>query len=182
MNSICLFLFVDAASFSKSVSGTVWAFLAIICNLPPIIRSKFTNILKIVYINGKKIDFNSLFDLYMTDFKRIINNVVTIEKLGMNLNVFVHGLISDCPARSKICNSKQFNGNYGCLFCLHPGRAAGRKRVYPYDNNIHRKRDNNLYKQNLNVVMANNQTYLGIKGFGIFFYAIIQNSKYFFHL
>lgn len=165
LNSICIFLFVDAASFSKSVSGSVWAILAIIGNLPPLIRSKFNNILKIVYISGKRIDFNSIFNLYMTDFKEIINNAVTIEKLGLKLNVFVHGLIADCPARSKICNTKQFIGNYGCLFCLHPGKAIGRKRVYPFDNNIHRKRDNYLYSQNLNVVLANNQTYLGIKGF-----------------
>jgi hypothetical protein len=168
LNSISIFLFVDAASFNKSVSGSIWAILAIIVNLPPIIRSKFNNILKIVYISGKRIDFNSLFNLYMKDFKQVMNNIIMIEKLGLKLNVFVHGLIADCPARSKICNTKQFNGNYGCLFCLHPGRVIGRKRVYPFDNNVHRKRDNNIYKQNLNIVLNNNQPYLGIKGFASF--------------
>jgi hypothetical protein len=99
----------------------------------------------------------------MADFKKIIHDVVTIEKLGMQLNVFVHGLISDSPARSKICNSIQFNGNYGCLFCYHPGKVIGRKRVYPFDNSI-RIRDNKLYKLNSKIAVENNKTYLGIKG------------------
>jgi len=164
-NSISLLLFVDGASFNKSLSGDVWAVMAIVCNLPPVIRSAFYNILKLVYINGKRFDFNGIFDEKVNDFKKLFKNGIKIESLNLNIKVFVHGLISDCPARSKICNSKQFNGEYGCLFCLHPGQLIQRKRVYPFFSNLYRLRDSKNYNLALENLNKKNKSYCGIKGF-----------------
>lgn len=58
-NSIFLIFFFDGTSFTKSsLSGKIWACLAIISNLPPKIRNEFSNILKILFINGNTFSFN----------------------------------------------------------------------------------------------------------------------------
>ena len=52
-NSISLILFADGAQFLKSKAGTIWAILAMICNLPPVIRNMFTNIVKLLFIHNR---------------------------------------------------------------------------------------------------------------------------------
>ena len=41
----------------------------------------------------------------------------------------------DAPTRASVQNIMQFNGQYGCSFCEHPGQVAetglGHNRVYP---------------------------------------------------
>lgn len=39
--------------------------------------------------------------------------------------------IADSSARSKVCNSTQFNGKYGCLKCLHPTIHNNSHTIYP---------------------------------------------------
>lgn len=163
LNSISILLFFDGASFDKSLSGTVWAILGMVCNLPPILRSAFYNIVKFMYINGKKFNLNSIFEKYLLDFKNLLKNGIKIDSQNITINIFIHGLISDTPARSKICNTKQFNGEYGCLFCLHPGQSANRKRIYPYTRNV-RLRDNKTYNLALENINSNEKFYCGIKG------------------
>jgi hypothetical protein len=163
-NTISFLLFVDGASFNKSLSGTVWAIMAMVCNLPPILRTTFYNIIKLIYINGTKFNFNSIFENYLNDFKNLLKNGIIIESLNLTIKIFIHGLISDSPARSKVCNTKQFNGEYGCLFCLHPGQNLKRTRVYPYSKNIYRLRDNGTYNLALENLNSKGESYCGIKG------------------
>jgi hypothetical protein len=44
-----------------------------------------------------------------------------------------HSGLYDLPAKAMICNVKQFNGEFGCICCFHPGKQIGRVRVYPYE-------------------------------------------------
>ena len=39
----------------------------------------------------------------------------------------------DLPAKAAALNVKQFNGEFGCLNCLHPGEYSKihRKTIYP---------------------------------------------------
>lgn len=46
-------------------------------------------------------------------------------------------LIADLPAKAAMLNIKQFNGEYGCAVCLHPGESSGRGvRIYPYNRQV----------------------------------------------
>jgi hypothetical protein len=137
--------------------------MGMVCDLPPIIRSAFCNIMKFMYINGKKFNFNSIYENYFHDFKNLIKFGMKIESKNITINIFIHGLISDSPARSKICNTKQFNGEFGCLFCLHPGQSLNRKRIYPYCQSF-RLRDNKNYNLALENLNSNDKCYCGIKG------------------
>ena len=41
----------------------------------------------------------------------------------------------DAPARAMVLNFKQFNGKYGCSYCLHPGEVIDdtNTRTYPFN-------------------------------------------------
>lgn len=59
-----------------------------------------------------------------------------------SITIHVHALIStvDAVARAVLQNIHQFNGEYGCSFCLHPGKHIavknGHSRVYCGDLQI----------------------------------------------
>lgn len=39
--------------------------------------------------------------------------------------------VFDLPAKSAATNTKQFNGEYGCFYCLDKGEVHNRARIYP---------------------------------------------------
>ena len=39
--------------------------------------------------------------------------------------------VFDLPAKSAVTNTKQFNGKYGCFYCLDEGEVHNRARIYP---------------------------------------------------
>ena len=46
-------------------------------------------------------------------------------------------MIADLPAKAAMLNIKQFNGEFGCITCLHPGESSGPGvRIYNYDTQV----------------------------------------------
>ena len=44
---------------------------------------------------------------------------------GLQITVYIYGLMADEPGRSEVCSHKQHNGLFGCIYCLNPGIQAG---------------------------------------------------------
>ena len=59
-----------------------------------------------------------------------------LESLSLKITIFIHVLIADVPVRAKICNMKQFNGEFECPHCLNPGTSTQRRRVYLGTKNL----------------------------------------------
>ncbi|XP_026016884.1 uncharacterized protein LOC113018025 isoform X1 [Astatotilapia calliptera] len=59
---------------------------------------------------------------------------------------------SDAVARPLLRNCKQFNGEYGCDWCLHPGtvvpKGSGSMRSYRYDETKQASRSKNMFVEN----------------------------------
>ncbi|XP_039681438.1 uncharacterized protein LOC120574969 isoform X1 [Perca fluviatilis] len=72
---------------------------------------------------------------------------------------------SDAIARPLLRNCKQFNGEYGCDWCLHPGmmvkKGNGNMRSYPYDEEKQVARSNDTFKNNAT------QAKKGVKGLSL---------------
>lgn len=51
---------------------------------------------------------------------------------GVKYKLRFQALLCDLPAKSAILETKQFNGEFGCLTCYHPGEYSieFRKRIY----------------------------------------------------
>ena len=64
-------------------------------------------------------------------------------------------------SRSKICNSKQINWKFGCLFCYHPGQTVDKRNVYNFRECLFRTK--NDYDRDVLTAEGNKQPFNGIK-------------------
>ncbi len=55
---------------------------------------------------------------------------IKIDDKTLLFNLNVYGLLCDSPAKNMILNTIQFNGYYGCPYCLNPGCQLGRRHIY----------------------------------------------------
>lgn len=84
----------------------------------------------------------------------------------------------DSVARCKMLNMKQFNGLFGCTYCLHPTEQINNSAKYPIIENIPLLRSNNdikeLMKKSVTLETATAEDTFGIKG-----PSFLMNLKYF---
>ena len=165
-NSIFLLLFFDAAHFSNSIDGKVWAILAIVLNLPLSIRQAFLNIIPILFWQGHVHDnFNNIIKHHLKELLEIIQTGIScqIGSIKVSFKVIIGGLIGDAQGEAKLANSIQFNGKFGCLRCLNSGQMIKRTRIYPYNKDA-QLRTNSLYKLQTLTASKSNESCEGIKG------------------
>ncbi|XP_035852374.1 uncharacterized protein LOC116059288 isoform X2 [Sander lucioperca] len=78
---------------------------------------------------------------------------------------------SDAVARPLLRNCIQFNGEYGCDWCLHPGmmvkKGSGYMRSYPYDEEKQVARSNDAFKNNATQAEKSGSPKKGVKGFSL---------------
>lgn len=162
-NTLSLILFVDAVTYTKSVSNSIWAIFSCIVELPPIVRCSFENILFHSLWSGNDIDFDLFLYKYNNELDEIIKNGLIINNTKYNIRIL--GFIGDSPARSKVLNTIQFNGYYGCLMCLHPTSRNSKNttQIYPLLENVQLRTDK-IYKQQVKFSLENGVCYFGVKG------------------
>ena len=98
----------------KSSKSSFWAMISCICELPPIVRYSYMNMIMHFFISYSKPNLNNFLEKHMKDFESLLKNGLIIDAIG-KLKVKIIGLVCDTPARSKILNTIQFNGKYGCI-------------------------------------------------------------------
>ncbi len=138
-NHLALSLSTDGIPLFKSSKLSLWPVYLIILNLPANIRVKSQNILLCgVWLGSTKPLMNNLLD-------PILNNIQKLSTLGVNITSpsgnsvtfrarLVMGVF-DLPAKAAVLSAKQFNGEFGCSVCLHPGkRLCNNSRVYLPDS------------------------------------------------
>ena len=80
---------------------------------------------------------------------------------------------SDAIARPLLRNCKQFNGEYGCDWCLHPGvvmpKGRGFIRSYVYDEEQQVKRTHNEFRDNAVKAVQSASPQNGVKGLSMLF-------------
>lgn len=121
----------------KSSNVSVWPIQACINELP--FNARKDNMLLCGLYYGKE---KPIINAFMKPFVDELENLHTegivcnVSGKGYPVNIKVHTLLSsvDSVARPKLQGIKQFNGKYGCSFCLHTGRrierGRGSARVY----------------------------------------------------
>lgn len=78
---------------------------------------------------------------------------------------------SDAVARPLLRNCKQFNGEHGCDWCLHPGRVVekhkGCMRSFPYDENNQAARSNEMFRDDAKEAENTGSPKHGVKGLSL---------------
>ncbi|XP_074647456.1 uncharacterized protein LOC141903260 [Tubulanus polymorphus] len=137
LDSISLLWNADGVPIFKSSKFSIWPIQCTINELPPKIRKKHV-LLCGLWFGTEKPVMNGNF------LKRFVDESISLETEGLdwvdqsgrNHNTKIVNLLCSCdsPARAMLQNFKQYNGFYGCPYCLHEGERAvdnGNARIYP---------------------------------------------------
>lgn len=131
----------DGVPLFKSSSQSIWSLLCTLNELPPDLRSDHI-MLTALWFGAKKPPMNIYLDPFVnecTDLHERGFDWVTSDGVHGTSKVYALILVSDSVARPLLQNFKQFNGEFGCSFCLQKGtlveRGRGKARVYPFEEN-----------------------------------------------
>ena len=137
-NDISLTINSDGVPVFKSSRFSVWPVFASINELPYNMR-KSNIILQCLWFHATKPVADTLFKVLVESIRKINvsglhwmkNGVPTVSSLK------IVTCVCDASARAMFQKMKQFNGLYGCGFCLHKGepiqKGQGNVVVYPPD-------------------------------------------------
>jgi hypothetical protein len=85
---------------------------------------------------GKKNPVGVFLDGVIEELNRLKREGFTFKGITYKIRVLI--VTTDTVVRPLLLNTTQFNGQYGCYFCLHPGeriskgtKGGGGARVYP---------------------------------------------------
>ncbi|KAL5509603.1 hypothetical protein EMCRGX_G004997 [Ephydatia muelleri] len=131
---LALGISTDGVALFKSSKTSLWPVYLLIQNLPPQVRFKGENIILCgIWQGSRKPDMNVLLKPVVKSIQQLKEHGVIIQTpIGPKLYhaKLVLGIF-DAPAKASVLCEKQFNGEFGCPTCLHPGkRIQNGARVY----------------------------------------------------
>ena len=138
-NNVTFTFFTDGIPLFKSSKVSLWPVYLVLNELPPNERYLKKNmILWGLWQGVSKPKMN-------TFFMKLVSDLTDLYTKGVELNIHDNSvtckamlivLTMDLQARAYVLNMTQHNGEYGCIFCEHPGemvkKGKGQVRCYPY--------------------------------------------------
>lgn len=125
-----LVLCSDGVPVYKSSKGSLWPVYLMVTSIPPDKRTKVDNLIVAALWHGpSKPPMNTL-------LHPILSNISDLETTGIcvtsteTIKAKLLMGVFDLPAKSSATNTKQFNGEYGCLYCMQKGEVYNRARIY----------------------------------------------------
>lgn len=132
-NQLSLMVYSDGISVSKSYSHNFWPVIIGLCELPLALRDSIKNkIVCGVWFGKNKPTSDILFSNLIEEINFINQTGICIVKNLRTLiyNLRIYGILCDTPAKSMILNMNQFNGYYGCTYCLNPGNKKKKSCLF----------------------------------------------------
>lgn len=164
---LALSLSTDGVPLFKSSTVSLWPVYLIVNNLPPRIRMNSENvILCAMWCGPGKPPVHCLLKPIMEMMKTLSTIGITLQtpdgirtiRAKLLLGVF------DMPAKAIVLNAKQFNGEYGCSTCFHPGlRLPNGSRIYLPNASIE-QRTNETMIRDAQEAEENGCPEFGVKG------------------
>ena len=118
-HTITVQLNADGAKVFKSSKLDVWPLMAIINELPYRLRREYFILLAIWY-GDKKPPAQAFLDWAIGKLKNLMDNGIVVNEILYKVRVVV--ITTDTVARPLLLCTAQFNGEFGCSICLHPGK------------------------------------------------------------
>lgn len=112
-----------ARVFKSKAKSSLWPIQMFLNEVPPNKRFKLGNIILNGVWFGKDPDFAVYFKHLIKEFYELEENKIQVKVGNNSWDVNVRGFLmtTDSVARCKLMKLKQFNGKFGCTYCLHPG-------------------------------------------------------------
>ena len=166
-----LVLSTDGVPIFKSSKGSIWPVYLMLTSIPPHQRMRVDNlVVASLWFGPTKPDMTCM-------LQPILENVSSLEREGVTLQVDAsHSevviraklvmAIFDLPAKAAATNTKQFNGEFGCFYCLNKGKVYNRARIYTPDDS-HVLRTPEQMKKWAEEAEINQESKFGVKGFSL---------------
>lgn len=120
--------------FKSKRKASLWPIQLFVNEVVPTKRFKIDNII----LSGIWFGNDPAFELYMKPLIKELNDLEENKIQVLNNNVMksvtvrVLLISTDLPAKSKWMKMKQYNGKFGCTYCLHPGFPVGESKTRKY--------------------------------------------------
>ncbi|KAK3910840.1 Beta,beta-carotene 9',10'-oxygenase [Frankliniella fusca] len=144
-DTITLNFFIDGLQVATSSKQSAWPVLLTVNELPLELRRKHV-LMASLWLSKKKPSCNQYLKPFVAELLELARTGVSYRRNSIVKSVKVKGCccISDTVARPMIRNSTQFNGKFGCGFCLHPGvrmaNGKGSCRSYTTSTSVYPER------------------------------------------
>jgi hypothetical protein len=137
-SSVTLQFNCDGAPVFNSSRFSIWPLLCGINEFPVAVRNN-NIMLHTLWFGRDKPNVATYLQPFLNEITFLSSNgfIINDSATGMEKRITVSAnlCICDAPARSLLQNFTQFNGQYGCGFCKHPGKrvhkGSGSVQVYP---------------------------------------------------
>ena len=131
----------DGLPIFKSSGASLWPILAQINELKPAAR-KEQILMCGVWFGAKKNNWISYSKPFLDELRLLGTVGVEWRRKGESMvtKVSTHAIVCDAPARCMVQGTHQFNGAFGCTWCMQEGevvqRGNGHARVYEHIANV----------------------------------------------
>ena len=159
-----LVLSTDGVPVFKSSKGSLWPVYLMITSIPPHQRMRMDNlIVAALWFGPSKPDMKALLHPILENISSINIHGIAVPGSRRQIRMKLILGIFDLPARAAATSTKQFNGEYGCLYCLDKGKIHNRARIYPPDDD-HTLRTSTQMKEWAKEAEKSNTPKYGVKG------------------
>lgn len=144
-----LVISTDGVPIYKSSKGSLWPIYLMVTSIAPHLHSKIDNlIVASLWFGPTKPDMTRM--MQPVPEKIFLNSRGIEVESGTYRKVYLRAKlimgVFDLPARASATNTKQYNGKYGCFYCLDKGVYQNRARIYP-PNDSHTLRTTEQMRQ-----------------------------------
>lgn len=152
--------------FKSKRKASLWPIQWFINEVPPHKRFKQGNII----LSGIWFGSDPSFELYLKPFIKEMNDlderkiVVKTDNTEKAVTVRLLLFSADLPAKCKVQKFKQFNGEFGCSCCIHPGFMVGSSTSSKYTNEDFPLRTHSSTLNLIGLFLSTGQSSFGIMG------------------
>ena len=165
-----LVLSTDGVPIFKSSKGSLWPVYLMLTSILPQLRTKIKNlIVASLWFGPTKPNMNCLLQPILQSISHLEKGIVVQETSSsqpITLRAKLVMGIFDLPARAAATNMKQFNGEYGCFYCVDKGEMYNRARIYP-PNDQHNVRSHEQMMKWASEAEREQIAKYGVKGFSV---------------
>lgn len=125
--NLTLLMNTDGANVFESNHKSLWPIQFYLNFLPPSLRFNISNIIVgALYIGEVKPDVKKFFEPLGREIEKLQSSCLTVDIEGRkwDFNLSLTHSSFDLPAKAVMQNMSQYNGRYGCTYCLHPGKST----------------------------------------------------------
>ena len=165
----------DGAPLIKSKSFSIWPLMSFLVELPPQKRYKFDSIMLTGLWYGKcKPNVPLFLKSFVHELSDLANGTEFEDDTGQSIPSVcrIQSVVPDLPAKAMLFKLKQYNGQFGCSTCKHPGRYDRdlKARLYEYttSDTVSTLRTAEESRRFGNIAERTGTTVFGIKGEHVF--------------